>query len=131
MKKGISKLKLKTFNQRFIKNEDCLKFLANLKWQSGFKCRKCGHDNWCKGKTPYSRRCTKCKHEESACAHTFYHHCKIPLIDAFRISWLVCNQPDISSYELSRKFSIRQMTCWRFKKRVCECTEQNGEFKAV
>jgi len=129
--KIISAMSEQAMLKRFASDEDCLEYLAGEKWKDGFNCRKCGHTNWCKGKAPYSRRCTKCKHEESACSHTFFHHCKIPLKDAFRIAWLVCHQPDISSYELSRRFNIRQMTCWRFKKRVCECLEEKGEFGVV
>lgn len=97
------------------------KFIAEEKWSDGFKCRKCGHTNFCKGKKPYSRRCTRCKAEESATANTIFHACKMQLKDAFRIAHLVCSNPKISSYELSREMEIRQMTCWRFKKKISEC----------
>ncbi|MEN8224665.1 MAG: hypothetical protein ABFS05_04820 [Bacteroidota bacterium] len=33
--------------------------------------------------------------------------------------------PDISSYELSRLLKTRQMTCWRFKKKLVECLDTN------
>ena len=105
----------------------CLEYLAAEKWQHGFVCRKCGHINYCKGKTPYSRRCTKCKHEESATAHTIFHRCKIYLPDAFEIAALVCNNPDISTYELSRQLELRQMTCWKLKKKISECIERRGK----
>jgi hypothetical protein len=35
----------------------------------------------------------------------------------------VCQKPDISSYELSRILETRQMTCWRFKKKLLDCLE--------
>jgi hypothetical protein len=40
--------------------------------------------------------------------------------------YLVCNKPGISSYELSRLLETRQMTCWKFKKKLTECLEKNG-----
>ncbi len=119
----ISKLDLKGFNARFSKDIDCLEFLANSKWEDGYICKKCGNKNFCHGKTPFSRRCTKCKHEESASAHTMFHGCKIPLRKAFEIAYLVCQEPDISTYALSQKLGKRQMTCWKFKKKVLACIQ--------
>lgn len=101
--------------------EQLLGMIADVKWGEGYVCRKCGHTRYCKGKRPHSRRCTRCKTEESALAHTIFHRCKIPLIEAFGIASAVCCNPDISTYELSRKMSKRQMTCWKFKTRIIEC----------
>lgn len=117
-----------SFDTLFDEEERCLEFLSNEKWKDGFTCRKCGNDSYYKGKTPYSRKCSRCKHEESVTAHTVFHHCKIPLKDAFRIGYLVCNNPDISSYEIARILGIRQMTGWKFKKRIMECIESGGHF---
>lgn len=114
------------FSRLFSKEDACLRFLAEQKWAQGFTCRKCGHTNYCKGKTPFSRRCTKCKHEESATAHTIFHRCHIDLVEAFRIAYIVCGDPDISTYELSRKIELRQMTCWKLKSKLMECLNQKG-----
>ncbi|MBU1014598.1 MAG: transposase [Bacteroidetes bacterium] len=122
-------LDISQFNDKFSDNDKCLKYLAELKWQDGFKCRKCGHTNFCKGKSSYSRRCTKCKSEESATAHTIFHHCKIDIVDAFQIAYSVCKEPGISTYELSKKLEYRQMTCWKFKKKIIDCVEQEGDLK--
>ena len=56
----------------FKSDEKALQFIAGIKWEGGFTCRKCGNTNFCDGKSPYSRRCTKCKTEESATAHTLF-----------------------------------------------------------
>jgi len=111
----------------FPKEEDCLKFLAEKKWESGFVCQKCGNTNFCKGKTLYSRRCTRCKTDESATAHTIFHRCHIPITEAFRIVYLVCHDPDVSTYELSRQLELRQMTCWKLKSRLLDCIKNRGE----
>ncbi len=115
------------FNSRFSVNEKCLDFLSNKKWKNGFVCRKCGHTNFCKGKTPFSRRCTKCKHEESASSHTVFHQCKIPIHEAFAIAYMVCISPEISTYEISRVLNIRQMTCWNFKRKIISCIESRND----
>jgi two-component system, sensor histidine kinase LadS len=126
--KNISPL---SFNTLFSDEQRCLEFLSNEKWRSGYACRKCGHTAYYEGKSPFSRKCSKCKHEESVTAHTVFHHCKIPLKDAFQIGYLVCNNPEISSYEISRILGIRQMTGWKFKKRILECVEGGGKFTAA
>jgi len=112
------------FTRLFSDPEQCLLVIAEEKWRDGYSCRKCGNPNFCSGKSPYSRRCTRCKADESATAHTIFHHCRIPITDAFEIAYLVCGSPKISSYELSRQLDTRQMTCWKFKKRIMECLEQ-------
>lgn len=99
----------------------CLKFLSEEKWANGFVCRKCGHTNYCQGKKPFSKRCTRCKTEESATAHTIFHRCKIPLVEAFEMARMVCIDPGVSTYEISRQSEIRQMTCWKFKSKIQEC----------
>lgn len=120
------KLNSEEFNRQFSSAEQCLKVIAEEKWKNGFVCRKCGHDNYCSGKSPFSRRCTRCKSDESATADTIFHRCRIPITDAFEIAYLVCGSPKISSYELSRRLETRQMTCWKFKKRIQECIEHGS-----
>jgi hypothetical protein len=108
----------------FRNDAKCLEFLAEVKWKDGYACRKCSNTNSCPGKTPHSRRCTKCKTEESASAGTIFHNCKFPLHKAFYIAYNVCKgKEDISSYEFARRLSLRQMTCWNFKTRIRKALE--------
>ncbi len=109
----------------FDTEEKCLKLLADDKWKDGYVCKKCGNTNYCSGRTPYSRRCTRCKYEESAKANTVFHRCKVSLPLAFNISFNICSNPQVSTYKLSDKFNIRQMTCWRFKKNIMQCLDDN------
>jgi hypothetical protein len=103
----------------FNSDEACLDFLARLKWEKGYACRKCGNTNSCPGKVPHSRRCTRCKSEESATSGTIFHNCKFPVSKAFYIAWHVCKgKEEISSYEFARRLSLRQMTCWNFRNRI-------------
>ncbi|HKK42188.1 MAG TPA: transposase [Bacteroidales bacterium] len=103
----------------FLSDEKCYEFLADLKWSEGFTCRKCGNTNYCQGKTPYSRRCTRCKSEESPTSGTIFHNCKFPISKAFYIAYNVCKgKEDVSTYEFARRLSLRQMTCWNFKVKI-------------
>jgi hypothetical protein len=127
MKLPFNKLDVSELEGFFSSDEDCLRFLAEKKWETGYVCRKCGHTNYCKGKTPHSRRCTRCKKEESATANTIFHRCHIPITEAFQIVYKVCHNPNISSYALSREIELRQMTCWKLKSRLMECIKNKGE----
>ena len=106
-------------------NKTALQLLSDIKWKDGFVCTKCGSTNYCKGKSISSRRCTRCKKEESATSHTIFHRCKIPINNALEIAYLVCNVAAISSYEIGRQLDMRHMTCYGFQKKVIGCL--NGE----
>jgi two-component system, sensor histidine kinase LadS len=109
----------------FSSDEKCYEFLASIKWEEGFVCRKCGNTNYCPGKTPHARRCTKCKSEESAAAGTIFHNCKFPVHKAFYIAYNVCKgKEDLSTYEYARRLSLRQMTCWNFKSKIRNALEE-------
>ena len=106
-------------DEMFHSDEKCLEFLANLKWESGFFCKKCGNTNFCPGKEPFSRRCPKCKSKETAMNGTIFHGVKFPISKAFYIAYNVCKgKEDISTYEFGRRLSLRQMTCWNFKTKI-------------
>jgi hypothetical protein len=115
----------KKLEELFNSEDKCYEFLADLKWSNGFTCRKCGNSNYCAGKTPHSRRCTKCKTEESSAAGTIFHNCKFPISKAFYIAYSVCKgKEDISTYEFARRLSLRQMTCWNFKTKIRNAIKQ-------
>jgi hypothetical protein len=122
-------LDISSFSGVFSNEEQCLSFIAGEKWKEGFVCRKCGNTNYCEGKKAFSRRCTRCKAEESATAHTIFHGCHLPITEAFQIAYAVCGDPDISTYELSRRLERRQMTCWKLKKKIMECIESKGRLE--
>ncbi len=106
-------------NEFFDKDDKCLDFLVKIKWAEGFSCRKCNNDNFCDGKIPFSRRCTRCKNEESAISNTLFHNIKFPISKAFYITYEVCKNPNgISTYDLALKSGLRQMTCWTFRNKV-------------
>ncbi len=102
---------------------DCKRTLADIKWKDGFVCRHCSHTNFCSGSDAYSRRCTRCKRQESATAHTVFHSCKINLPEAFKIAFMVCCDPNISAKHISELLNKRHMTCLNFKKKVLDCKQ--------
>ncbi|WP_084708828.1 7TM diverse intracellular signaling domain-containing protein [Hymenobacter norwichensis] len=109
------------FSQIYPDKDACLTYLANLKWADGYHCRKCGHEKYCDGREPHSRRCTKCRYVESATAYTLLQKCKFSIIKAFYAVFLIyTHKGSYSSQELSRVLDLRQGTCWSFSQKVMD-----------
>jgi hypothetical protein len=107
------------FSEAFSTNEACYTYLSSLKWENGFSCPKCGHAVWCKTNLAHVRKCVRCKHKDSATAGTLFHKLKFPIRQAFWLVFLVANsKKGISSMELHRRLSLRQKTCYYFKRKV-------------
>ncbi len=116
------------FGVKYPDKETCYKVLSDLKWKKEYRCIKCGYDNYCAGKTPYSRRCTKCTYEESVLNNTIFENVRIPINKAFYLVYLVhFHQGDISSYKLSQKLGIRQSTCWNYASKVKDILTTSGK----
>ena len=108
-----------TFNKRFKEDLDCYEYLSSIKWEKGYSCKKCNNDKYYNGKKPFSRRCLKCKYDESPTANTMFEKLKFPILIAFHIIFKVSTKKKgMSSMELSNEFELRQKTCWTFKQKV-------------
>lgn len=109
------------FNRYFQNDEDCFRYLSEIKWgsDSPYKCKKCSHSKYGKGKKPYSRRCTRCNYDESPTAGTMFDKLKFSLLVAFHIVFKISTKKKgMSSLELSEEFELRQKTCWEFKWKI-------------
>ena len=127
MEQRFKSLSLFEFREKFPDNDSCQSYLAKLKWGEGYQCKKCGHKNSCDGMSPHSRQCTSCHYTESPTANTLFHKVKFDLLKAFYIVYFAStNKKGITSTELSRKLSLRQKTCWAFKRKVMKAMKSSG-----
>jgi len=107
------------FSKIYPDRETCFKFLAELKWEKEYTCRKCSNTSYGHGHLPYSRRCSKCGYEESVIAYTILQNTRIPINKAFYMIFLMYStKGKISSHKLSEILSIRQSTCWAYSSRI-------------
>ncbi|MCP4179605.1 MAG: IS1595 family transposase [bacterium] len=108
------------FIKTFSTSDDCLKYIATIKWPNNmYTCSKCGNTNFCKGKQNYSRRCTRCKYDESPTSKTMFERIGFDLLRAFHILYaLSVRKKGISSYEIENEYSISQEICWRFRNKI-------------
>ncbi len=122
--KGMNSIK---FYNTFSTDEDCYRYLADIKWgETSFLCRKCGHIKYYKGVKPSSRRCMKCKYDESPTAGTMFDECMFPLHLTFHIAFKISTKKKgMSSSELSQEFDLRQKTCWEFKWKIQQAIQSS------
>lgn len=118
------------FFRRFPNEDACHEYLSIAKWHSsGYRCKRCGHDKYCKGKRPFSRRCLSCKHDESPTADTAFDKLKFSIHIAFPILFKISSgKKGISTLELSKEFGLRQKTCWNFKWKTQQAMRSSGKY---
>lgn len=109
----------------------CYDFLANLKWNNGYKCRKCGSHEYIKGKKEFSRKCRKCQYEESPTVGTIFNRLKFPIVKGFYILFLVSTKKDISVTTLSNLTQVRLMTCSLFKRKILQVIDEKKHLKKI
>jgi hypothetical protein len=121
----VEEVDFEEFSKIFPSEESCYRYLADLKWDKGYTCRKCHHARFCEGKDKYSRRCTRCRYDESPTAYTIFHRLKFDVVKAFYMVFLVyANKGKITSLELSQLLQLRQSTCWTFSKKVTSAMKE-------
>ena len=125
--RGVNSLR---FYQHFVSEEACYEYLSGIKWEGGqYVCKKCGNTHYCKGRLPYSRRCTRCKYDESPTAGTMFDKCKFSILLAFHIAFKISTKKKgMSSEELSEEYELRQKTCWEFKWKIHQAMQSSGNY---
>jgi uncharacterized protein (DUF983 family) len=123
---GVNSIK---FNKSFSSDEDCYSYISAIKWEQGYKCKRCGKEKFMKGVKPFSRRCSSCKYDESPTAGTMFDKVKFSLLVAFHIAFKISTKvKGMSSLELSHEFELRQPTCWEFKWKIQQAMQSSKQY---
>lgn len=113
------------FSKTYPDRETCYSLLADIKWREGYVCRRCGNTHYCNGHLPFSRRCSKCRYEESVIANTILQNTRIPANKALYMVYLIyTSKGKISSHKLSETTGIRQSTCWAYCAKIKKVLEE-------
>ena len=107
------------FCRTYPDRDSCLRYLAELKWTTDFRCRRCGHEKCCDARESFAQRCTRCGYVESATAYTPLHRCKFDIVKALYCIFVVhTQQGNYSSLALSRTLQLRRATCHNFLQKI-------------
>jgi hypothetical protein len=123
-------LSYEDFKWLFPDELSCYRLLEEIKWENGFLCTKCGNDKYSRGKTKFSRRCTKCGYEESVTVNTVFHGIKFPIDKALFIHYLTKEEnAKYTLVELSEILNLRPGTISNFKRKIAGIT--NGHSNEI
>jgi transposase-like protein len=109
---------------------NCIDFLANLRWPEGVTCPTCGSKEVSFVST---RRIWKCKQKHdhrqfSVKVGTIMEDSPIPLDKWLTAMWLICNcRNGVSSYEIARDLGVTQKSAWFMAHRI-RLAMKNGSF---
>ena len=116
------------FGRRFQSDLDCKKYLSEVKWSSGYTCRKCGHHG-SQVRKDYSRTCNKCIDMESPGADTLFHKLKFGMLNAFHICFeMATPTKGMSALQVGRRYGIRPDTARVFMHKVREAMKSSGNY---
>lgn len=79
MEQDFKNLSIFDFKQKFLDDDPCYQYPAQLKWPNGFSCPKCGHKTYFQGRTKYHRERTCRKFQASPKSQTRFHYVKFPI----------------------------------------------------
>lgn len=113
------------FLKAFPNDDACKAYLAELKWQDGFVCPKCGHKKGCL-KKGHKYHCYGCGKVESSTAGTLFHRVKFGLQKAFCIVFeMSTSTQSLSSIQMGKRYGITQTTAWYFMQKVRKAMESS------
>ena len=104
---------------RFSSEEECRKYLFQLRWPEGFKCPRCGGGKaWPVRQMLY--QCSICNHQTSVIAGTIFEGTRKPLVIWFRAIWWVVSQKNgASALGLKRVLGLGSyQTAWTWLHKI-------------
>ncbi len=118
--KGLS---LPDFLHEFGSEDQCEAYIFSMKWPSGFKCSKCGHEHM----TSFKRRdrtihqCTNCTKQHSLLVGTLFQGTHLPLTKWFMAIYFISEaKTSIASLDLHRKLGINHKTAWLMHQKLMQ-----------
>jgi transposase-like protein len=126
---------MRTLPKRFDTEEDCIAFLAGIRWPHGVCCLKCKGEKisrfQAKGKTGKIRhlyQCASCHYQFSVTTGTIFHDSHLPLQRWFQAIPLVCEtKEEVSANQLSQVLGIQYRTACHLVARIREVMNEESQ----
>lgn len=115
----VIKCSIEGHRRRFGTEEQCLEYLFKKKWEKGYQCKKCGHQEFKKGKKQFHLRCKRCGFNESPTSGTLFHSTKLSLVKLFEIVYRIAvNKKGLSAISIAREYDVNQKTGDLIRKKI-------------
>jgi transposase-like protein len=118
------------FEEMFKTEQNCIDYLASLRWPDGFECPQCGSIRfWKKNKGRYE--CRDCHKETTVTNNTMFHKTTKPLSIWFRaIWWIVAQKNGVSAKGLQKILGLGSyQTAWTWLHKFRRLMVLNGRSK--
>ena len=118
------------YQEQFTDEEDCFKYLFQLRWPNGFVCPKCGGSEYYMIYKHKRFQCKQCRHQTSVTAGTVFHRSHQPLRILFMAVYLIAtSKKGLSAMELRRKLGISgYKTAWLLMQKIRTAMASSGKF---
>jgi len=118
------------YQEQFSDEEDCFKYLFQLRWPNGFVCPKCGGSEYYMIYKHKRFQCKQCRHQTSVTAGTVFHKSHQPLRVLFMAVYLIAtSKKGLSAMELRRKLGINgYKTAWLLMQKIRTAMASSGKF---
>ncbi len=102
------------FTTQFGSEEQCIEYLAELRWPNGYICSTCGgHKAWRLKARPRIYQCKACQHQESVTSGTVFHRTRTPLMKWFFVAYLMGrDKRGVSGKFVERELGVAYQTAW-------------------
>lgn len=120
------------FQQKFATEEACQQHLFRIRWPSGYRCPRCGHDKASFHSTRHLYQCKACKYQASLTAGTIFHKTRTPLKKWFWMIFLMGRQKSgVSMLSLQRMLEIGSYkTVWTMGHKIRKAmAERDAKYK--
>lgn len=113
------------FSEHFKTDDNCKEYLANIKWNKGYKCIKCEHTR-SQIRKNFSRTCNKCSHTETVPSNTLFHKVKFGLRKAFFICFeMSTTTKSLSASYMGVRFGVTEKTARLFMHKIREAMKSS------
>ena len=110
---------LPTLVDKFHDEDDCRRFLEELRWPEGITCPKCEAENITPVPSRGIHRCNSCQYQFSVRAGTVLQDSKLPLWKWFLATYLIAeSKKGISSNQIKRMLGVTYKTAWFLSHRI-------------
>ena len=108
------------YQQQFATEEDCFRYLIQLRWPKGFQCPHCGGSEYYMIHEHKRFQCRSCRHQTSVTAGTVFHKSRQSLRILFMAVYLIAtSKKSLSAMELRRKLGIHgYKTAWLLMQKI-------------
>ena len=114
------------FSEHFKTDNDCKKYLSEIKWKDNFTCSKCGNTT-SQIRKDHSRTCNKCSHTETASSNTLFHRVRFGLRKAFFIVFeMSTTTKSFSATQMGVRYGVTEKTARLFMHKVREAMKSSG-----